>query len=274
MNGLFDSRVLSAVSAFLVAVLAAAPVGATPSARSNLYSVAAVNSYCTKAQKVVSNTTLSSINLVHYARQIVSQQGFPLPDIADFTFSSSAPYDGPNLSAYNGKDTPGSALPLTTQQLVTYREVPASNTEIPIIVSCKMKSSEGLQHHFGPGAAGAQSTCKAMNQQTVAAVFATLTSSERRYLVYGESQIIFDDDQFLPSGPTWLGSIPVLIPLLLYVDSSVLHVASPAITVAVDFQDPSVGNDKKGSYYCHFATPEYIRSVVTGQLQPYPRFSF
>lgn len=251
------------------AMLLAAGTASAASPRSNLYSVAAVTRFCTEAQKVVSSTDLKSINIVHYARTQPGGRGTTVPDIPDYIFSSSAPYDGPNLSAYNGKEPTGPDLPLTTQQLVSVRELP-NGYEIPVVISCKMKSAEGITHHFPATPAGAQNTCKQMNQQIVSQVYGSLSSFERRYLRFSQSQVIFDDDEIASSGPAWLGQIPVFIPPVLYEDQGLLHIYSPAITVPVDFEDPNVGDDKKGSYYCHFAAPEYVRAVVTGQALPFP----
>jgi hypothetical protein len=236
---------------------------ATPSPRSDLYSLAAANRYCTAAQQKLVGITRRSINIVHYA--------YPgSGGIIDFTFSSAAPYEGPNVTAYNGKETTGSLLALTTQQMVTYREVWGTDYEIPVLFSCKMKNAEAINFHF-PGSGAVQSTCKAINQDMANKVYASLTNFERRYLKHQQADIVFDDDEFAISGPSWLGLLPSFLPSPAYIGGDMkLHIYGEAIEVARGANIPGVGQDKEGSYYCHLIAPEYFRGLITGQIaSPY-----
>ena len=139
MNGLFKHAGKSVVAG-IAALLATAPVAQASNAA--LYSQEAVQRLCVDAQKVVSSTSLEAININHSSTD-------------SMTFSSAAPYEGPNLSAYNGKEVPGDALPLTTQSFISYSTVRSTRWRYPETVSCKMKDAEAIRFHFGENAAGA-----------------------------------------------------------------------------------------------------------------------
>jgi hypothetical protein len=226
------------------------------SAQSALYSGPAVRDYCIEAQKLTASTTRTAINVNHSS-------------LDGFRPSSSAPYEGPNLSAYNGKETPGSALPLTVQQWVNYATLPVNGWQFPQIISCKMKDAEAIRFHFGATAAGAQQSCRVVNEGTVARVYQNLTSAERRLIRYAQNSVVFDDDEITEAGPSWLGGLPRTRPALIYLgEDGLLHIRSNQNAVERTNPSPLAGPDKKGSFYCHFPAPEYVRSVVLGQFPP------
>ncbi len=243
----------------LALVCAAVWLPVTVGAQTNpqLYSVQAIDNMCTEAQKIISNTSLEAYAIRHN-------------NLDSFLFSSSAPYEGPNLSAYNGKETPGDTLPLTVQQFNYFNMNPRTGWVYPETVSCKMKDAEAIQFHFGPTAAGAQSTCRAINEQTFADVFASLTSWQRRTLVYDENDIVFDDDVPKPSGPQWANPLasPFAPKTIYFGGDGLVHVQSIASIVARTNPTNLAGPDKKGSYYCHLPTPEHILAVLRGQVFP------
>jgi hypothetical protein len=256
-------RLLSVVSATCLALtwgLLVTPGHAqVTSARSELYSQWAVDRFCSVAQQITTGTPYYSYNLVHSS-------------LDSFTASSSAPYEGANLSAYNGKGTDGGSLPLTTQQFVSHRVLTGTTWEYPIVISCKMKTAEAINFHFGAGAAGTQLTCREVNQATVADVYASLTSVEQRMLRWGQSQIVYRADTYAIAGPGWLYPLPFL-PRVATVpttgaDAGKLVLRGLAITVDRSSPATDAGPDKKGSYYCHLPSPEYIRALITGQTQP------
>lgn len=258
----FNKLALGATAAALVTgvgMLSMPGTASAASAKSNLYSVPAVDSFCTRAQQITASTTLVSLNIVHN-------------DLTSFGASAAAPYDGPNLGSYGNTlyNYPlANAMPLQTQELLTSREVPTSGWAFPIVISCKMKSAEGIQAMVGPTAAGAQLGCKEVNQNTVAAVFANLTATESRYLRFRQDQIDFVNDVFSAAGPSWLFPLPEP-PLVARIGSDGrLKITGRAITVAQNDSSGAVTNDKKGVFYCHFPSPEYVRALVTGQVEPF-----
>lgn len=255
-----SSRAVAALAGGALLTLAAAGTQAQ-SAQSALYSGQAVRDYCIEAQKVTASTTRTAINVNHSS-------------LDGFRPSSSAPYEGPNLSAYNGKETPGNSLPLTVQQWVNYATLPVNGWQFPQVISCKMKDAEAIRFHFGPTAAGAQQTCRVVNESTVARVYQNLTSAERRLIRYAQTSVVFDDDEVTEAGPSWLGGLPRQRPTLIYLgEDGLLHIRSNQNAVERTNPSPLAGPDKKGSFYCHFPAPEYVRAVVLGQFPPCTAFS-
>jgi hypothetical protein len=258
-----------ATLATLVAGAATAQVAVDP--RSELYSVGGVSRFCTRAQQIVSETSLGSFNINHN-------------DLVMFANSSAAPYVdlltgvGANTGAFNGTlarypsggafGTPQQQMPLITQQLVTNRVLPNTTWEYPVVISCKMKTAEAITFHFGPGTAGTQKTCREINQDTVARVYATLTSFEQRTLRWAQSEIIYTADFYAGSGPNFLYPLPYLPLVANLTSTGKLRLFGRAIWVPRDLNDGGVGYDKKGSYYCHLPSPEYIRALVTGRTNP------
>lgn len=256
-------RLIVALSVACVAVssgLGMAPAHAQmTSARSELYSQWAVDRFCSLAQQITTGTPYYSYNMLHSS-------------LDSFTGSSAAPYEGTNLSAYNGKGATGNALPLTTQQFVSHRVLTGTTWEYPIVISCKMKTAEALVYHLGAGAAGTQQTCREVNQQTVADVYASLTSIEQRMLRFQQSDVVFLPDIYAASGPSWLYPLPYLprVAFIPTVGMNAGKLAFRGLSITVDRNNTSgdVTADKKGSYYCHLPSPEYVRALVTGQTQP------
>lgn len=240
-------------TAIVSAVMAVNPVWS--GSRTDLYSVRGVNNYCAYAQMIVANTALQTINIVHDATY----------DSSSFTTSSAAPYDGPNSSRFSGQGSLGTDLYPTTQQMITSGVVPYTGFEYPKIISCKMKDAESLVH-YGWAPEATQSTCRAVNQMMVHDVYATLTNSERRYLRYQQTAVVFDDDVVTALGPGWLDSRTS--PQVYLGGDGQLHVRSQALPVARTNPSNLVTADKKGVYYCHFPAPEHFRAVITGAVTP------
>jgi hypothetical protein len=248
-------RARVAVLAAAAALSLAAPAAHAQSATSSLYSGRAVMDYCGPAQQLTASSTLTPVVMNHN-------------QVGSFLVSSSAPYEGPNLSAYNAKGDTGGQLPLTVQQYVMYSTTTAG-WQFPQVIACKMKDAEGIQFHFGATAAGAQRQCRDVNEQAVAAVYANLTSLERRLIRYQQNTVVFDPDSVTEAGPSRVGGIPNVRPGLVYLgNDGLLHIRSKQNFVARTNPSLAAGPDKKGSFYCHFPAPEYVRNVVLGQFPP------
>lgn len=252
------SRLWSAFGA-LALTLAAQVAPATPSARSDVYSAQATNTFCVRAQQIIASTGLASFNVLHNEQ-------------TTFVNSAAAPYDGTNLGSYNGTlawNPTGNTMPLHTQQLISFRELGTTQLMYPVVISCKMKSAEGLNAMFGAGTAGAQKTCADIHRDTVARVYSTLTSVEQRTLKWTQDQIVYPADSMAVAGPNWVYPLPYLPRVAFLGADGKLRLRGYAITVAQNDQSGLVGPDKMGVYYCHVASPDYVRALVTGQ-QPSP----
>lgn len=213
-------------------------------ARGKLYSTAAVKRLCTEAQQIIAGTTLDSTNNIHDTS-------------TSFIVSDAAPYESPE----------GATLPLTTQQFVTYGTYPAKGKQYPQIISCKMKSAEALAFFYGADAAHSGASCRDIHEQTVNAVFASLTKPETRQLVFDRDDVIIDSDSVARSGPQWLTPMP---PTLTYMDAEGrLHLQAKSLPVPREVPPfVPLGPEKKGVHYCHLAAPEYIRALITGDVAP------
>lgn len=218
-------------------------------------SASSVNDFCQNAQQIIASTDVESTNLTH-----------SMDD--SFIQSSPAPYanmPGGNLSAYNGKGDP-ELLPLTTQQYITYGSGFFGN-EYPKIVSCKMKSAEGIQIFIDPSAAGPAMACSDVIADTIDDVFADIPRWWRRLLAFDESQIVIDDDATAMSGPEWLDPFP---PTVAYIgNDGLLHLQGKNLIVPVNLPPfIPVGDDKKGVHYCHVPAPSFVERLVKGLAQP------
>lgn len=226
-----------------------------------LYSVGATDRFCSKAQQIISSIDFDSNNVVH-------------TDFTAFANSSAAPYEGPNLGSYGGTLVlypTGNVMPVTTQQYVSQRELGTTGWEYPIVISCKMKNAEAINYHYaayGLTPAGVQKTCKEVNQQTVAEVYASLTAIEQRTLRWPQSEIIYQNDVLSPSGPSWLYPLPYLPQVAILTVAGKLRLRGLTIQVPRILAGGGVGEDKKGSVYCHLPSPEYVRAMITGQTDP------
>jgi hypothetical protein len=247
----FTSRMSLAIAALIIAGLLLGAL-ATPSiaaedhpgkARGHLYSTAAVNSYCQEAQKIIAGTSLESINVLNDSFDAL-------------VASDAAPYETPE----------GAVLPLTTQQLVTYGAYPDGQA-FPQVISCKMKSAAALQYFYGPDAAVPGATCKTVVEQTLAAVFNSLTNKELRNLAFTPEQVLVDADLVANSGPNWLTPFPADVASL--GADGLLHLQAKSLPVP-RFLPPflPVPPEKKGVHYCHLPSAEYLRALVTGEVQP------
>jgi len=238
--------ILTVLSTALVMVSGTASAGL---ARGHLYSTAAVNRICKEAQQVIANTTLESTNVIW------DDFGVAGPPPTGFISSDATPYAG------------AETLPLTTQQYVTYGTY-ADGREFPKIVSCKMKRHDALNRIFGPGTAVAGSTCRTIVEGTTLRVIASLTNPETRSVVFDTDDEVVDDvDSNAFSGAQWTN-------LALYIPANVdgagvLHLRGRRLDVPENIVTPfPLGPAKKGVTYCHLPAPEYIRALVTGEVQP------
>jgi hypothetical protein len=112
---------------------------------------------------------------------------------------------------------------------------------------------------FGPAAAtGTGKTCKAVQEEIVAQVWADLPNQAAATYKYGTSSLVFDPEVVTNVGPNWILGTKVVS-----ASAGVLHVGSSA--VVNPSSDSAPGPDRfYGAHYCIFVAPEYIRSVMLG----------
>lgn len=257
---LFNVARAGAGLALAAACLPAAQAQSNPS----LYSQEAVQATCENAQRAIANTTGGAEPIITVSHNVLTS----------FVFSSSAPYEGDNLASYNGRGfsgvvATGDELPVTVQQYVTYNTVPATGWRYPEVVSCKMKDAEAINFHLGAGSAGTLETCRALNEQIVADVFANLTPWQRRTLRYDENDFVFEDDDVVISGPEFVNPLFAGSPTVIWLGTDgLLHVRSRSVSVERTNPTTAAGPDKKGSIYCHLPTPEHVLNTARGLVAP------
>lgn len=240
-------------------ILAAALIPAIGSAQISpnpIYSVKSVNNFCQRAQQIVAGTELESINLVHNT-------------FSSFVTSSSAPYEGLNLSSFNGDEPLGDDLALTTQQFNNYQTMPWVGWDFPDVISCKLKDTESIQFHLGEAAASTQGTCADVVAETVQQVYDSANDFDSRWILVEQEDIVIEPDLVTAAGPVWTSGQPGNTKAVAY-DNGDGVLRLRGIALPVDRTDPTsfVGPDKKGVYYCHLPSPEYVFSLIRGFARP------
>ena len=194
--------------------------------------------FCQSAQRLVANTNLTAINVIH-------------GDFDQFVLSKAA------------------IRPLTTQQYMWYEDEARSRL---VAVSCKLKTADHLNSEYGDGAAGPERTCRDFNEATVEAVAAELTAEERNAFFQRFRELILQDDLDTVTtssaglaGPDWLAPYePAWVG-----EEGVLHVKAKALVAK--WTDPRFQDAAprfRGNHYCHLIAPEYLKRLAVGDSEP------
>lgn len=148
--------------------------------------------------------------------------------------------------------------PLTTYQLVSYEG------SLPIMVSCKVKTSAHLRSVYGEDAAGQQRFCpdvtRLLQAQAVAKLRATDGAAADRAAAF-----VVDDNEPYATGRSYLGDFQ-----LSYVgEDGAVHFNSPGLFQDYDAWFTWILPERlQGQSYCHFPTAEYMEALATGAMQP------
>jgi hypothetical protein len=150
------------------------------------------------------------------------------------------------------------ARPLQVQQY----HWPAPPEGGPVrMLSCKMKTADHLVSEYGSGAAGDDAGCAAVNHDTLQRVVAGMTAAERRRLRFDPASVVHDAEERTTNGPVWLEPHAVA-----YVAADGrLHLRTKAMRN--DWLDPRYRDAPpqfKGTRYCHFVAPDYLRQLLRG----------
>jgi hypothetical protein len=149
--------------------------------------------------------------------------------------------------------------PLRIYQVVTYAG------QMPIVVSCKMKTSGHLREVHSASAAGEQLFCpdiaRLLRQQAVDELNSAGESEAAQRL----AAFVIDPDAPFVTGREYLADFRSVYR---GADDAV-HVSSPGL-----YQDPEswytwlLPDILKGQSYCHLATVEYLKAVAAGEMDP------
>jgi hypothetical protein len=217
--------------------------------RGDVYSTAAVNRFCKEAQQIIGGTSAESINIIW-------------DNDAGFIGSDAAPYADA-----------GASLPLTTQQFVSYGVYPDSgDKQYPLVISCKMKRWDDIIKFVDPNAIPG-ATCQDVIADTAQRVEASLTNREVDFVIDADLEVELESDDVQRSGFAWTTPLP---PTLACTDvDGILHIQGKSLPVPNFFYPwplpspapPGWGPEKTGVHYCHLPAAEYLRELLTGNLQ-------
>jgi hypothetical protein len=184
--------------------------------------------YCSAAQQILASTTLAGENTV-------------FADMPSYRHSKSA------------------ANPHRTYQVVTYAG------ELPVVVSCKVKSAAHLRGVYGPDAAGEQRSCVTVTGRARDRAVAELRAEGLDEAADRASAYVLDDNEPYLTGQAYLGDFAVS-----YVGADgAVHLSSPGLFQNYDsWITRFLPWQVQGQHYCHTATSEYVKALATGTFEP------
>lgn len=188
----------------------------------------ASGAYCQAAQRILASTTLEGTITV-------------FTDMPEYRHSKPA------------------ANPHRIYQVVTYQG------ELPVVVSCKVKTAAHLRAVYGPEAAGTQRSCRDVTARARDRAVAQLRADGLAEAAERAAAMVLDDNEPFATGQAYLADF---VPA--YVDEAgATHLISPGL-----FQDYDSWITRflpwqvRGQHYCHTPTADYITALATGRQQP------
>jgi hypothetical protein len=152
--------------------------------------------------------------------------------------------------------------PLETMQFVSYADPQKTR---PRMVSCKLHSAERIRAEYGATAAGAATSCARLNRRTLDAVLAAMTDRQKKKMPFkGPVPVMLEPDLQASSEADWLQEFTMVQTDpggTLRIRAKSLGVATGGTRVSTR---PAAGG---GRQYCHLIAPEYLKRVLTGEVQ-------
>jgi hypothetical protein len=190
----------------------------------------ALNEYCAAAQKEIATARVPARNVL----------------VADYqAFSRASPQ----------------VKPLETLQFVGYADQQHTR---PRMISCKLHSAERIRAEYGSTAAGESTTCARLNRRTLDAVMLTLTDRQKKKMPFkGTIAVLLDADEQASNEAQWLESFTMVqtdAGGTLRIRAKSLRGDGPAVRVGSR-------NPNAGRQYCHLIAPEYLKRILTGEVQ-------
>ena len=158
--------------------------------------------------------------------------------------------------------------PLETMQFVAYADAQHARARM---ISCKLHSVERIRAEYGPTAAGEASSCARLNRRTLDAVMASMTERQKKKMPFkGTVPVMLEPDLQAANEGDWLQDFDM-----------VQTDAGGTLRIrAKSFGPPAGGtrvstraNANGGKQYCHLIAPDYLKRVLTGEVQlPKPGF--
>lgn len=204
---------------------------------------------------------------------VVVGKPIALPTVADYCASAQKEIASSRVPARNvvmtdwqafSRATP-SVKPLETLQYVGYSDEKQSK---PRMISCKLHSAEQIRTAYGATAAGENTTCARLNRRTLDAVMITLSDRQKKKMPFqGALPVALDPDEQSSSEAQWLegftmvqtdagGTLRIRAKSLRASGTGLRQANSNAAAAATD-----------GRQYCHLIAPDYLKRVLTGEVQ-------
>jgi len=195
---------------------------------------ATINDYCAAAQKDIASSRVPARNVI-------------VTDYAAFSRAT------PSLN------------PLETLQYVGYSDEKQTKARM---ISCKLHSADQIRAQYGATAAGESTTCARLNRRTLDAVMLTLTDRQKKKMPFnGALPVALDPDEQAASEAQWLesftmvqtdagGTLRIRAKSLRAGTGSLRRTSTNASTTVTD-----------GRQYCHLIAPDYLKRILTGEVQ-------
>jgi hypothetical protein len=148
--------------------------------------------------------------------------------------------------------------PLTNYQVVTYRG------QMPIVVSCKVKTAAHLRAAYGEAAAGEQFFCPEITRRVQAQAVAELRATDPAAAERAASFVIEETEPSI-TGQSYLQDFQ---PGFLGEDGRI-HFQSPGLFQNYDHWITWFLPERvQGQSYCHIPTVAYMKALATGAMEP------
>jgi len=188
-----------------------------------------INDYCAIAQKEIATSRVPARNVV----------------VTDYqAFSRASP----------------SVKPLETLQFVGYADPQHSKARM---ISCKLHSADRIRAEYGATAAGESTTCARLNRRTLDAVMLTLTDRQKKKMPFkGSVAVLLDPDEQATSEAQWLESFTMV-----QTDAGgTLRIRAKSLGGG-NMRVANKSNASGGRQYCHLIAPDYLKRILTGEVQ-------
>ncbi len=144
-------------------------------------------------------------------------------------------------------------------QVVTYKG------NMPIMVSCKIKGSAHLRDAYGDDAAGEQLFCPTITRMAQAQAVAELEAAGDSAAADKARAFVVNDNEPYTTGQSYLSDFE----LSYLAEDGTIHLNSPGLFQDYDSWVTLILPERfEGQVYCHIATPDYLKALATGAMEP------
>ncbi|MDJ0926050.1 MAG: hypothetical protein QNJ73_00250 [Gammaproteobacteria bacterium] len=148
--------------------------------------------------------------------------------------------------------------PLEIFQVVTYQG------QMPVMVSCKVKTAAHLRDAFGENAAGKQQYCPEITRRAQAQAVAELQGVDPAAAARAAAFVVDDNEPFM-TGRNYLADFQ----LSFIGDDGKVHFNSPGLYQDYDsWMTWMLPEAFQGQSYCHIPTVAYMKALATGAMEP------